>query len=259
MQIYALEKNRLIAAPYAERKKDYLCPECRGEVRVKGGDIRQSHFFHLKSTKSCKLSQKGLIHLRIQKFICYLFDEEAEMEKTFPTIGRIADVACPISKKIYEIQYSPITLEEAKQRCEDYESLGYTIIWILHDHTFKQEKIGAAERYLRTKTCYYTDMDEEGKGHIYDVLDSVRGKSREELYEFYEIVNLRKCSPTPKCSWPLEIEARGNAWPLYHEGDYLDLALKKKLPRPESTASFTKELKEWYMGALHMLLERSCK
>ncbi len=259
MQIYALENGRLVAAPYAEKRKNYTCPECRASVRVRGGDIRQSHYFHLQGKSTCRLSQKGAIHLRLQKFVHYLFENEAEMEMPFPEIGRIADVACPRSKKIFEIQYSPITLEEARQRCIDYESLGYSMIWILHDHTFNEAKVGPAELYLRTKVCYFTNMDEEGNGTIYDVFDEVRGKKRTSLENGFRSVDLRISKSLPPFRWPRQLIYRAGTWPFYHEGDCLDAALKNLLRARQANQSFFERFKDLYMGILHMLLERSSK
>ncbi|MEM8728221.1 MAG: competence protein CoiA family protein, partial [Chlamydiota bacterium] len=61
------------------------------------------------------------------------------LEKSFPEIHRIADVVYPPKKIIYEIQYSPITLKEVQQRNRDYATLGYTVIWILHDRHFNRK------------------------------------------------------------------------------------------------------------------------
>ena len=164
-----------------------------------------------------------------------------------------------ISRKIFEIQYSPISLEEAMQRCEDYESLGYHIIWILHADTFEQEKVGAAERFLRTKTCYYSDMDADGNGHIYDRFDLIHGKTRVDFSDMVQIVDLRKCFSVPQFNWPKELVDRGKTWPLYHEGDYLDSALKNQLAKIPIPHTFFETVKDTYLGILHMLLERSVK
>lgn len=248
MQIFALEKNELVGAFGAERGKNYFCPECGWPVRIKAGPMRSSHFFHIKRPPRCRQAQKGPIHLRLQRYIRYLFEEEAEMEKRFDPINRIADVACTVSKKIYEIQYSPISLEEAKARCRDYESLGFQVIWILHEDRFNRRKKSPAERFLQTKTCYYTNMDKEGNGVIYDTLPNLGKKP----------INLRKSYPLPVRSWPPLLSHR-TLRPLFHEGDFFDLALKKRLPLPKKPEKIFTKIKEGYLALLHMLLERSCK
>lgn len=255
MQVYAFDENRPLLAAKAEKGKNYYCPECQGVVRLRRGDQRQAHFFHLKLKSSCRLSQKGAIHLQLQYFVKGLF-EAAEMEKPFPEIGRIADVADCESKIIFEIQYSPMSLEEAKGRCHDYESIGYQIVWILHDRTYNQKKITATERFLRTKTCYYSNFDETGKGIIYDQLDEIRGKWRRRSGERLP-VDLGHLVPLPMSKWPKELQQRAQTWPLYCVGDLIDLSLKNKfVTHKDSTLP---RLKEMYLTFLHMCLLRSSK
>ena len=116
-------------------------------------------------------------HLHVQLRLASLF-EGANIEVPFPSIGRIADVACEELRIVFEIQYSPISLEEVEGRNRDYKSVGYGVVWILHDGRFNQKKLGAAEGHLRGTTCYYTDMDREGKGEIYDQFEVIKGGYR---------------------------------------------------------------------------------
>lgn len=179
MQLYALSQKNSILASEASKGKDYLCPECSSVLRVRGGKRRQLHFFHLKASPFCKQHQKGEIHLKLQLHLQSLLkDEDPHLEFRFPQIDRIADVACLKSKKIFEIQYSPISFEEAQNRTKDYESLGFQVIWLLHDHQFNKRKVTAAENYLRTKTCYFTDFDKQEKGLIYDQHETIQGNQR---------------------------------------------------------------------------------
>lgn len=179
MQLYAFHEKKFILAADASKGKDYLCPECSSTLRVRGGNRRQLHFFHLKAPPSCKQHQKGEIHLKLQLHLqTLLADEDPRLEFRFPQIDRIADVACLKSKKIFEIQYSPISFEEAQKRTQDYESLGFQVIWVLHDHQFNKRKLSPAESYLRTKLCYFTDFDKQERGIIYDQLETVHGNRR---------------------------------------------------------------------------------
>lgn len=248
MQIFALDEKILVSAYAAYKGKNYLCPECGSIVRLRSGPQRLSHFYHLASS-SCRQSQKGLIHLRLQRYLHYLFEEEAEMEKPFPSIRRIADIACLNSKKVYEVQYSPISLEEAKARCWDYESLGLTVIWILHEDHFQGRKSTPAEQFLQTKICYYTNMDQEGHGMIYDQIEGF-GKRP---------VNLRKCRVLTSRKWQDPLQLRAQTWSCFHEGDFLDLALEGKFPFPKRPKKFFTKAKDAYLALLHVLLARSCK
>jgi competence protein CoiA len=195
MQLYGLSQKNLILASDAEKGKDYLCPECRTTLRARKGQERQPHFFHLQAVPHCRQHQKGIIHLKLQFYIeALLHEEEPKLEYPFPSIGRIADVACLKSKKIFEIQYSPISLEEAAARCRDYENVGFELIWLLHDHRFNKRKVAAAEAFLRQRACYFTDFDAKGIGLIYDQREILRDRYR--LYRGKKIpIDLKKPLP----------------------------------------------------------------
>ncbi len=259
MQVYALSENRLISAIKAEKSRDYRCPECLGLVRLREKKQCQSHFFHLNHNSSCRQSQKGQIHLHLQNFVKNLF-EEAEIEKSFPEIGRIADVANSQTETIYEVQCSPISLGEAQKLCADYESLGYQVIWILHDHRFNQKKVTPSEEFLRTKTCYFSNMDIKGSGIIYDQLDQIIGRQR-RFVSHRKQIHLQIKKTLPSFKWPKELSTRENTWPLYHEGDLFDHVLRgefRSITPPEKKKLLLR-LKEAYLAGFYMLLDKSSK
>jgi competence protein CoiA len=172
MQLYALEENTPILAIHASRHQNYCCPECGATVRLRGGKLRQFHFFHLRSQPFCKQHQKSLTHLQIQLHLKSLIPG-AFIEKQFPTIGRIADVAWEERKIIFEVQYSPISLEEVQKRNADYARCGYSVVWLLHDQQFNQRRLSSAETYLRQRPCYFVN------GHkIYDQFEVIRDSKR---------------------------------------------------------------------------------
>lgn len=179
MQYYALEHNIPILAADAKKGTIYSCPECRHDLRLRSGPHRQPHFYHVKRHPDCSQHQKSLTHIQIQKIVGSLLPpSEAVLEKPFQEINRIADVAWESKKIVYEIQCSSISLEEAQSRCRDYESLGYLPVWILHDRRYNRRKLSAAENYLRTKLCYFTNINEKGFGEIYDQQDHCKGYRR---------------------------------------------------------------------------------
>ena len=247
MQVHAFDKKEMISAESAERRKNYTCAECLYDVRVRGGKRRALHFFHLRRNRLCRQSQKGIIHIKLQERIQSFF-EDAEMEVAFPSIGRIADVACSSSKIVYEIQYSPMSAEEAQSRTRDYAQVGYTVVWILHDHTFNKLRKTPLEQFLRAFPHYYASVDEKGGGHIYDQPDRSFPK---------EIVHLQKRRPLPRFKWPKGLQNRARSWPFYHEGDHLDRALSGEFPTRKK--KLLRSLKELYLGLLHISLERSSR
>lgn len=170
MQIYAFDdKGNLRSAHQAVRHQDYRCLECGKIVRLRGGPQRQLHFYHPLPSAECRLSGKTQTHLAIQYFLQNLFIEDnCSLEMRFPEIRRIADVVLLPQKLIFEIQCSPISKEEILQRTRDYSSLGYLVIWILHDWTFNKHRLSLAETALASIPHYYTNFDSQGNGMIYD-------------------------------------------------------------------------------------------
>lgn len=231
MQLCALDKDEtLIFAAKAQKQKDYQCLECRETVRLRSGLHRRPHFYHAQPNGQCRLHAKGMPHLMLQyRLIDLLPEKEAEMECRFPSIGRIADIAWHAKKIIYEIQYSPISAEEVIARNNAYASLGYQVVWILHDRRFNQPLLCAAEDFLRDSPHYYSNMDHLGQGIIYDQFACVdRGirtyrlpKLAVDLSMPYEAKTL-----SPNINLPQKINHRLKSWSTGFEGDTLDLLQK---------------------------------
>src|SRR5262249_33589089 len=129
------------------------------------------HFYHTDSKRTCRLKGKTEKHLQTQKWLQNSLPHgESSLEYPFPSIGRIADVAWHPKKIVFEVQCSPITPHEVEARNRDYASIGYQVIWILHDVRYKQRWESAAEVFLRDHPHYYTNIDENGEGCVYDVV-----------------------------------------------------------------------------------------
>ena len=173
MQLYALEEERPILAHEAKKQKNYRCPECLNPLRLREGPRRQAHFYHLKTQTLCRQHHKSLAHLRLQLLLSRRL-AGSRIERPYPQIGRIADVSWESEKIIFEIQCSPISLNEAKERCRDYKRLGLNVVWILHDRQFNKKTVSEAEAFLRTQPCYFVSDREI----FYDQFDIVQGVRR---------------------------------------------------------------------------------
>ncbi len=169
MQLFALdEANRIILADQAIRQKNYICRECRQPVRVRRGLHKRAHFFHNEPLRICSQHGKGIEHLQAQLLIKTHLGDQCFLERHFSEIGRIADVCWEKEKIIFEVQCSPISLQEVKARINDYTNLGYAVVWILHDRYYGQQLMRTAEEWLHGRLCYFTNINKEGQGHIYD-------------------------------------------------------------------------------------------
>ena len=171
MQLYALQANGiLISTRQAKSKTNYHCIECQGIVRLRAGNHRQKHFFHYLPSPHCHLSSKSMVHLQTQLCIQRLLTkEDCQLERRFPEINRIADCFWISKRLVIEIQCSAIAWEEAEARVLAYRSIGCDIVWVLHDRLFNQIRLGRAEMWLRAQVpTYFTNIDKQGKGEIYD-------------------------------------------------------------------------------------------
>ncbi len=239
MQLYALdEKGQWVEASKAIRAMDYRCVECQGVVRMRAGEFRQPHFYHLERPESCRQAGKGIEHLQTQLYIKKLLPEgETHLEVRFPSINRIADVVWEKKRLVFEIQFSPISAEEVKARNQDYKRQGYEVVWILHDEQYNKPKVSGAEKFLFNKPHYFTNIDHEGEGLIYDQLSQVlRGRR----VKSGEILPIDLTSP------------QGD--PLFFKGDSRDLSLKITLESPQSS-----RFKRFYTSLFKFILESSCQ
>jgi competence protein CoiA len=275
MQLVALDCHTAVLAQDAERGKTYSCPECLNPVRLRKGIERQPHFYHLAKASFCKQQGKSLTHLQVQRHLqLHLPQGETVMEKPFPHIGRIADLFWERHRIVFEVQCSPLSLEEAKARCADYKQAGCTLVWILHRARFNQKKLSAAESFLRQFPCYFTTIDETGRGFIYDQFDICQSGRR-----LFRGPPLKIDASKPHPLLPLLDQnlpkAVLNRRSLYFEGDLVDLMLKqengakmreleerfaiKHSPFSPVPFSLAVCLKKSYLTLFHALLERASR
>lgn len=230
MQLYALNgEGQVIRARQALKHTDYQCLECRQTVRLRGGPQRQPHFYHLEPTPFCRQHHKGPVHLQIQSyFLQKLPLGDCQLECSFPSIRRIADVAWLSQQIIFEIQCSPISAQEVLARNRDYQQLGWRVVWILHDERYNQTRLSAAELALRSSPHFFTNMDRLGAGMIYDQFDVCdKGLRLRRLPPLpIEIRDFRLMESIQVQSFPFTLlEHRMNNWKLFFAGDLFHLFL----------------------------------
>ncbi|MEX1012604.1 MAG: competence protein CoiA family protein [Waddliaceae bacterium] len=232
MQIFACDKNgNHLLASQAIRRVDYDCPECKGLLRLREGSVRRAHFYHTHPTEDCRQSNKSLEHLQVQWRFFDLIP--CRLEQRFSEIDRIADVVWEAEKLIFEVQCSPISLSEVRARNRDYESLGYRVIWILHDRRYNQRKVFPVESFPH----YYTNIDEEGEGIIYDQFEKLQGNLRKSRFPPLTIDPAAPL-PFPK-EHPLKaVLVRKKEYPCAFQGDLsctTDLEYIKRAEHIEAT------------------------
>ncbi len=282
MQLYAKELNAsVIHARFAQKKRDYTCLECDQPLRVRGGPHRQTHFYHIDPPLTCRQHQKGAAHIQVQLyFLKTLPSEDCQLEKPFPAIGRIADVAWVSRKIVFEIQYSPISLEEVIERNRDYESVGWHVVWILHDKRYNQYKLSPAERALRNSPHYFTNIDALGNGIIYDQFEVCDILYRHCRLEPLSVKINEKQTIEPIKSSLKAHRVREQHWKVSFSGDLIDAyrkngsddywiqakILEKKYDKQSKNNLFYLSRYLWellvakpYRIVFRLLLEKSCR
>lgn len=287
MQLYALDQvGTLISAKKAEKQQNYFCMECQARVRVRGGFHRQAHFFHFDHHQRCHLSGKGMVHLQVQQTIAQLISEgQCQLEYRFPEIKRIADVAWIPQRIIFEVQCAPISAQEIEQRNQDYSQLGWEVVWILHDARYNQRRLTAAEMALQTHTHYFTNVDQEGQGIIYDQFCLVKHGVRIRTLPSMPIAIISPSSMKNhliRSGFPDVAIHRLKHWTLYFGGDLVDVVINRPFEnsvyvqmKQIEQQNVEKELvknktpfwKKWlyryvgrpYLLLMQMLLEKSCR
>jgi competence protein CoiA len=228
MHLFALDsQNKVIQASEALKQKDYFCLECQTLVRRRGGFFKQTHFYHLSPNRTCRQSGKSLEHLQLQNHMQSIFPN-CQLEKPFKKVNRIADVVLEDHKIIFEIQCSPIEAKEVEQRNRDYQSMGYQVVWILHDMTYNKKRLTAAEYFLQDSPHYFSDMNEDGKGRIYDQWDVIKKGQRQVVLGVKEVQMTlfnhfeRNRLDFSEYEW---IKKRSQDWGLSFSGDFLDYTM----------------------------------
>ena len=164
----------------------------------------------------------GQIQFHLKKQIPAL-----ELEKNLG--NRRADALWEERKIVFEIQFSPITLQEVMSRCRDYASMGYQVVWILHEGVFNGRKVYPAERFLRAShPTYYTNG-----GNIYDQIEVVSGRRRLYQGEPLLIDIAQPCIPfikIPDRAWILHFVGDAHTFRATHGAQEMDNILKAYRP-----------------------------
>ena len=188
---------------------------------------------------SCQETSTHSLHRVVQKAIQAAIPGSV-LEMSFSAIRRVADVAYPPEKLVYEVQYSPISIGEVRKRNRDYASLGYTVIWILHDHCFNKNTLSLAELYLRHSLSYYTSITASESGFFYDQLEVFQNGGR--MYRGRPLI-LNSLLPSPLHApipaLPKLLQRKIQKNPFYLSGDAVDLLLSAPKKR-EAIRSFEK-------------------
>lgn len=271
MVLFASNGEDAVNAWDAHAGTPYWCLECRSLLKLRQSKRTFPHFYHISSSPSCRLYSKSerhlLIQLAIQKKLAL---NETSLEKPFPKIQRIADVVWENKKIVFEIQCSPISEIEAKERTTEYRSLGYEVVWILDDRLFNKKHITKAENFIRSHSGYF--IKRGNSFLIYDQLEIFKNhrrlkkgeKTPIDLSKVFPILSLDPTRPLPKL-----LKERTTNAKYYFENDWIakinasdfEMTLQnwsyfqKQTSRDKLKKFFEKYAKAPYLALLNLLLK----
>ena len=126
------------------------------------------------------------LHLAVQQKIASLLRGE-KIFLEYKCQKHIADIFWEKRRLVFEVQCSPMNLRECKKRTKDLEKQGMKVVWILHEKSFNKKYLSPMEHYLRRKKrCFFTNIDQGGRGIIYD---------QEEVIYFQK--RIKRSPPSP--------------------------------------------------------------
>lgn len=232
MALFAKDNNSFISAWNANRNDTYRCIDCRSQVKVRRGANRIPHFYHLRTSPSCRLYSKSEEHLLLQlQIINNLPDSEGKIEYPFPTINRVADVLWEKEKIVFEVQCSTILEIEARNRIAEYGKCGYRVIWLLDDRLYNKRILQSAEKFLRTHQAYFATVNRRGASEFYDQFEILCSRKRAKKGGKLKI-DLSKLNVLQKVrtdnNWPIQVAQRAEYSPKYFFGDILYRAVNAR-------------------------------
>ncbi|MDD9138765.1 hypothetical protein H7198_03995 [Fructobacillus sp. CRL 2054] len=136
MLIAVTISNRYCLAENAKKNEIYLCPGCRGPVRLKQGKSNVAHFAHVSKVACAGFSEgESADHLAGKLAIYRYFKGKVpvQIEPVLTEIDQRPDllVGRPGSQVAIEYQCSPISQVDLNRRNQGYEKVGIRVWWIL--------------------------------------------------------------------------------------------------------------------------------
>ena len=175
-----------------ELKGQYFCPACRSRVLLRNGKIKVPHFAH-QSLQDCQSwseneSQQHL-SLKIELYEWFSKTEKCQIEHYLAELEQTPDLL--VNDKIaVEIQCSRLSISRLKERTENYQKHGYTVIWLMGKDLWLKENISNLQKQLTyfswNSGFYYWELDvTKGKIRLKSLIhQDIRGKIISVTEEF---------------------------------------------------------------------------
>ncbi|MDN6224328.1 MAG: competence protein CoiA, partial [Lactococcus lactis] len=165
----AIDENgqvvNLLEIEVKELTGKYFCPSCKSELFIKNGEIKMTHFAH-KSLKACDLwlENESEQHLGLKKALYQWFKktDKVEIEAYIPEFKQRPDLL--VNDKIaIEIQCSHLSTKRLKERTENYQVHGFTVLWLMGQDLWLKDQITELQKNLvyfsENRGFYYWELD----------------------------------------------------------------------------------------------------
>lgn len=143
MLIAVTIRNDYCLAEKAKKNEIYLCPSCRGPVRLKQGEEKIAHFAHV-SNKDCQGFSEGESpeHLagKLALYRYFLGKVPVQVEPVLQSIDQLPDllVGRPGNQVAIEYQCSPLSKADLASRNAGYARFGIRVWWLLGPNYYKK-------------------------------------------------------------------------------------------------------------------------
>jgi competence CoiA-like predicted nuclease len=132
-----------IMAWKADGQENYFCPECGGLVILKHGLLVCPHFAHKSETCGYGVGESKR-HIEMKYQIAMIFQHfSMDVEVRLLAGKRRADVVLLDQKVVIECQASSISLQELLERTRDYNSIGYSLLWVFDGKRLDKPRVPA--------------------------------------------------------------------------------------------------------------------
>ncbi|MBG9982518.1 hypothetical protein HZY86_05265 [Aerococcaceae bacterium DSM 111020] len=129
------ECGQLIYASDAKKhnNRKWLCPRCHQPVQL---IIRRNGrpYFRHKMKRQAQQKGESLIHSKIKQQLADFYIQRGytvDLEYNILAIDRIADILLQKEKVVIEIQHTPISTVDIRQRTLSYQQFGYRCFWLM--------------------------------------------------------------------------------------------------------------------------------
>jgi len=147
-------------------KGAFICPACKGKLRLKCGKIKRPHFAHV-SLQNCAVwsENESAQHLGLKAALYQWFQAsgcKVEIEKYLSDLQQTPDLLVD-DRIAIEVQCSHLSIARLRERTENYRAHGFQVIWLMGRDLWLTHQLTSLQRDLIyfSENCgfYFWELD----------------------------------------------------------------------------------------------------